>query len=322
MTVIHECLAIFVSVLLACSITSAQEPDAGAREADQPLRRPVVFSYNYPWGSDTNPNHGWTDPWFMDFARVRLSTANMVDHVNVAKFQAHWRTPARRILARTSCGGEDWSAERLVDSWHKALSAEGIDGMAVDEFVGSQATAERMQTWSLAIKEIRRRHPKKVLAFWTDNGLGMIRKFGNAHQPLLVALRDYADYVMPEIYYRESSVPDFQTRDDPFPLFRQKVEEWEQAAPGITHKVLMGLGTVQNADWGYDNRDDVDYGDFLAKQIEVCATDPVLKRTAGLALYAPGYLKPATLTRVDNAIIEFYHIRDEDRAGGNIELRH
>ena len=98
--------------------------------------------------------------------------------------------------------------------------------MAADELIGSQATPERMRTWIEAITEIRRRHPSKVLAFWTDNGLGMVGKFGDTHQSLLVALRDHADYVMPEIYYRESSVPDFETRDDPFPLFRKKVEEW------------------------------------------------------------------------------------------------
>jgi len=292
------------------SMKSVGESYDMRHQADEPLRRPVVFSYNYPWGSDRNPNAGWTDPWFMDFEKVRLSAANLVDHIDVAKFRAHWRTPARRILARTGCGGEDWSVEQLVTSWDKALRAPGIDGMAMDEFVSSAVTSERMRMWISAIKEIRRLHPRKVLAFWTDNGLGMLRKFGNAHQPLLVALRDYADYVMPEIYYRESAVPDFQTRDDPFPSFRQKVEEWEAAAPGITSKVLMGLGTVQNVDWGYDDRDDVDYAEFLATQIQVCATDPILKRMAGIALYAPGYLTPATLTRVNEAIIRFYHIQN------------
>jgi hypothetical protein len=181
----------------------------------------------------------------------------------------------------------------------------------MDEFIGSRTTPQRMEQWIAAIKEIRRRHPKKVLAFWTDNGLGMVKKFGQAHRPLLLTLRDHADFVMPEIYYRESSAPDFQTSEAPFPRFRIKVEEWESAAPGITPKILMGLGTVQNADWAYDNRDDIDYGDFLVKQIEVCATDPVLKKTAGLALYAPGYLKPKTLTRVNNAIIKFYRLNQD-----------
>jgi hypothetical protein len=282
------------------------QADASDPPSLRSVPHPVVFSYNYPWGSDTSPNSRWTDPWFMDFSRVRLSTANMVDHVDVAKFGRDWRTPGRRILARTRCGAKDASVGQIVAQWDEALERDGIDGMAVDEFIGSRVTPERMKVWIEAIGEIRRRHPDKVLAFWSDNGLGMVDKFGDAHRPLLIALRDEADFVIPEIYYRESTAPDFATQNRPFALFRKKVEEWERAAPGITPKILMGLGTVQNVDWGYDNRDEIDYGEFLAKQVETCATDPVLKRMAGIALYAPGYLKPETLSRVNRAIIEHY----------------
>ena len=271
----------------ACSMAAGR-----AQEPDHPLRRPVILSYNYPWGSDENPNEAWTDPWFMDFERVRLSTANMVDHIPVERFREHWRTPDRRILARTRAGGEETTAEELIVEWDEALGAEGIDGMACDELIGEHATRERIEVWIAALEEIRRRHADAVLAFWTDSGVGRVSMFGDAHKPLLTALRDYADFVMPEIYYRESVVPDFAGLDDPFPAFREKVEEWEAAAPGITPKILMGLGTVQNAEWAYDDVEDVDYGEFLARQVEVCATDPVLKQMAGLALYAPGYLRP------------------------------
>jgi len=286
---------------------------AAAQQADRPLRRPVVFSYNYPWGSDVSPNEAWTDPWFMDFDRVRLSTGNMVDHIPVEAFVEHWRAPDRRILARTRAGGEDTTVEELVAEWDAALSAEGIDGMACDELIGEYATAERIAVWIPALWEIRRRHPDKILAFWTDSGLGRVRTHGAAHDALLVALRNHADFVMPEIYYRESTAPDFADSDDPFPLFREKVEEWEAAAPGITPKTLMGLRTVQNVDWGYDDVAEIDYGEFLAKQVEVCATDPVLREMAGLALYAPGYLKPATLTTVNDAIIEHYGLEQPSR---------
>jgi len=281
---------------------------AALKPGDLPLRRPVIFSYNHPWGSDRNPNDGWTDPWFMDFSRVRLSSANMVDRVDPQAYSA-WRTPDRRILARTSQRAEPWQDDKagdLIRAWDAALSAEGIDGFAMDEFIGSEATPELIEVWVTAIREIRRRHPDKVLAFWTDSGLGRISLFGRAHQPLLEAMRDCADFVMPEIYYTEREEPGFLTVPTPFRMFREKVEEWEAQAPGITPKILMGLGTVQNADWGYDNLPEVDYGEFLAKQVEVCATDPVLRQMAGLALYAPGYLRPETLSRLDQAIIQHY----------------
>ena len=288
-----------IAAALIASVCSAQQ-------ADQPLRRPVIFSYNHPWGSDKNPNSGWTDPWFMDFDRVRLSTANMVDHIPVETYRTLWRGLDRRILARTRQGAVDVTVDTLVSEWDAALSADGIDGMAVDELIGKNITPEFMEVWIEALTEIRKRHPNAVIAVWSDSGFGRARTYGDDHAPLLQALRDHADFAMPEIYYRESTASDFATSDNPFSVFREKVDEWEKQAPGITPKILMGLGTVQTADWGYDDRDDIDYGDFLAKQIEVCATDPVLKQMGGVALYAPGYLRPAVLTRVNDAIIKHY----------------
>lgn len=285
-------------------------PVGVAQAGDQPLRRPVIFSYNHPWGSDKNPNLGWTDPWFLNFHKVRLSTANMVDDVD-PKVYAVWRTPGRRILARVRCTAKPWKdhkADDLIRAWDQALNRKGIDGFDMDEFVGGHVTPELITVWVTALKEIRRRHPHKILAFWTDRSLGQVSRFGHAHQRLLEALRDYADFVMPEMYYREKDAPDFKTNPAAFSAFRKKVEEWEAQAPGITPKILIGLGAVQNVDWGYDDVPGVDYGAFLAKQVEVCATDPVLKKTAGLAIYAPGYLKPDTLTKLNDAIIKYYGI--------------
>lgn len=281
---------------------------ATLKPGDKPLRQPVIFSYNHPWGSEKNPNDGWTDPWFMDFTKVRLSTANMVDHVDL-KAYATWRTPERRILARVSHWALPWQDDKandLIKAWDEALKDEGIDGFAMDEFIGKEIPAELVPVYVTAIKEIRRRHPDKILAFWTESGLGRLSLFGELHKPLLEALRDNADFVMPEIYYTEKAAPDFKTTARPFPVFREKVDEWEAQAPGITPKILMGLGTVQTADWGYDNLPEVDYGEFLAKQVEVCATDPVLKQMGGLALYAPGYLEPEVLSKVNDAILKFY----------------
>jgi hypothetical protein len=300
-------------LLLMLCLPTASGLWAQARPArpDTPLRRPVIFSYSHPWGSDKNPNEGWTDPWFMDFTRVRLSTANLVDNAD-PKAYAAWRTPDRRILARVSTWAAPWQDDKandLIKAWDAALSQDGIDGLAMDEFIGKDVTPELTEVWVTALKEVRRRHPDKVLAFWTDSGLGRLSMFGKAHQRLLEALRDYADFAMPEIYYQEKSAPDFRTNPAPFAVFREKVDEWEAQAPGITPKILMGLGTVQNADWGYDNLPEVDYGEFLARQVEVCATDPVLRRMAGLALYAPGYLRPDTLTRVNDAIIKYYGLQ-------------
>ena len=301
----------------AVVMRTAPPGSATLKPGDVPMRRPVVFSYNHPWGSSNLATEGWNDPWFMDFDRVRLSTANMVDHVSPQAY-APWRTPDRRILARVRQWAYPWrddKANDLIRHWDEALSQEGIDGFAMDEFISTDVTPELMEVWVTAITEIRRRHPDKILAFWTAS-VGRRELHGEDHKPLVQALRDHSDFIMPEIYYKSSTQTDFATADAPFALFREMVEDWEAQAPGSAPKVLIGLGTVQNVDWAYDDLPEVvDYGEFLGKQVEVCATDPVLRQTAGLALYAPGYLRPETLGRVNAAIIEFYGLPEEAPVG-------
>ncbi len=271
--------------------------------APQGLQRPHVFSYSYPWGSDTNPNSGYTDPDFMDFGAVRLSSANMVDNVDVDAFVDGWKTDANAILARTGAATAGQDAQALADTWGAAIDADRFNGMSLDELVGADVDAAGVALYAEAFALLREARPNALIHVWTDSGLGRRSLHGDLHAPLLQAFVDAGVYVSPELYYRESAQPDFATADAPFALFTEMVTDWEAQAPGITPLILIGLGTVQNVEGGYDDVESIDYGDFLVAQIELCATDPVLSETAGLALYAPGYLYPDTLTRVDDAIL-------------------
>ena len=268
----------------------------------------VVFSYNHPWGSDQDPNKGWTDPWFMDFSHIRLDTATIVDKVNPADY-SEWKQSGRKVLARVHEPTPKSDSSSIIKYWDGILSLPGIDGLALDEFTIANATASSMKTWIEAIRTIRTLHPSSILYFWCS---GITQA---SHKALLETLRDFADYIAPEIYYKESQAPDFASAADPFPRFRETVSKIERLAPGIKEKIIIGLGCTQTGSHIFDDKKNIDYGEFLQKQVEVCATDPKLDSIAGIAIYAPGYLLPSTLTVLNDAIKTYFGPRLKDYSG-------
>jgi hypothetical protein len=117
----------------------------------------------------------------------------------------------------------------------------------------------------------------------------------------LQAARDLCDYVIPEIYYKESSARSFPNFF--FPRFREVVDWLEKFAPGITKKTLIGIGVHEKL---YNDVPGIDYGDFLEAQIRAIRTDPLLKTLPGLALWAPNHAGAETLQRLDRVIKKYY----------------
>ena len=264
------------------------------------LEKPVVFSYGPPWGSYINPNQGYTDPDYLNFEKVGLSVANLVDMVNPQKY-SRWRDRGHLILSRKYMKKKALASEEIVGDWKASLSKDGIDGIAFDEFTPQNASPERIRIYAEAIRQIRLLFPDKILLFWCAH-------LGDKQGELIRCLNANADFVAIEIYYKETDSPNFLTAGRPFPKFEDAVERYESISPGITPKILIGLGTVQNSNWAYDDSGEIDYGDFLVKQVETCARIKVLAQTAGLAIYCPGYLLPSTLKRLNEAIRKEFNI--------------
>jgi hypothetical protein len=269
------------------------------------LKKPAVFSYGPPWGSYINPNQGYTDPNYMNFDKVGLSVANLVDMVNPQKF-APWQDNGHCILSRQHLLKGAVSSDEIVAKWKVSLDKKGIDGLAFDEFSPQSATNENIQLYTKAIKQIRQLYPDKILLFWCTN-------LTTKHVELVRCLNEYADFIAIEIYYKATDSPTFLVEPKPFPRFTELVGRYESMSPGIISKILIGLGTVQNSNWAYDNSDSVDYSEFLVKQVETCARNSLLARTAGLAIYMPGYLFPSTLEKLNEAIRKEYHIDEQEK---------
>ncbi len=195
------------------------------------------------------------------------------------------------------------TADELVERWSNAMDEPGIDGIAVDEFhshdeffnIWMQSFDETLfETWTAALMRIRERYPDKLIMVWMWG-------WGEHSKPILESIRDYADFFIPEIYYSEKDAEGFPNFG--FPRFRESVDHFESLAPGISQKILIGLGCHEGL---YDTDPSIGYGDFIEAQITTIVNDPVLKKLPGLAIYKPLALSPENLKRLNELIRRYY----------------
>jgi hypothetical protein len=238
----------------------------------------------------------------------------------------HWKQPGRTVLATGYIVENPYAdplvfldtADSIVAKWHEALSLEGLDGIIVDEFspyygggpdVTQILTDARLKAWTGAIGQAHLGSPSSVLAFYINGYDAAKNKWDNyaaAERELLAAMVQYADYILPEIYYYSES--DAGSGSDPFPRFRETIDRWESwFGQAILDKTVIAL-YADNAAQGY--------GQFLHRQIDLCRTDPVLRLVKGIAIYAVSKLSLAEVATVNNALHSF---SDVETASGRVE---
>ncbi|MBN1295081.1 MAG: hypothetical protein JXB48_24820 [Candidatus Latescibacteria bacterium] len=267
------------------------------------LKPPAFFSYAWPIGPDTVRDFTSIDMQsitVIDIGPDSLSYPPSVRKSYPDEIYELWHNRGKKLVRR--CYDRPFGENRkkvdtftvndLIERWSYSMEEPGVDGIAIDEFI--RDTHAFVSVWVEALRIIRAKYPDKLIFCWIA-GKGL-----NAKE-LHLAIRDYADYCMPEIYYRESAAKGFPDFD--FPRFREAVDILEQNAPGLTSKILLGLGVHEKL---FDDVPDIDYGDFIEAQIRCISNDPVLQKLPGLAFYAPMALSQKNIGRLDELIFEYY----------------
>ena len=210
------------------------------------------------------------------------------------KLVRHWKDQGIVVLRRvhTQEVRLDETIQRYLDvdemiyRWSDAMKEPLVDGIVIDEF--DTGRDEQTKIWITALKKIRSLYPDKYIFCWV---LHQLRS-----PALLTALRDNSNFIIPEIFYKESKTTDFKKNG--FPLYRNTVEMMDKIAPGIAGKILLGIGMFESLD------DDVhiDFKEFVAYQIMDIAQNGMLKTTAGIALMAPCHASKDEIMYWDNTI--------------------
>lgn len=276
----------------------------GAVSVETELTPPVIFSYGWPISGSKD----------RDYYQLDMTTPNVVEigpnatSYPPARTRGHdrelldyWHARGKRLVRRCyvtkfNDDGEKvgyCDAEELLTRWSAAMDEYGIDGIAIDEFIKSRP--DLVTEWVAALKTLRGRYPDKLIFCWVAGE-------GIASQPLLEAIRDYADFCMPEVYYSETQAEGFPEFE--FTRFRKAVDLIESKAPGIARKTLIGLGAHQRL---WDKDPEIDYKQFLEAQVKTIAEDDLLRKLPGIAVYAPYALDSATISHLDKVLKTYYY---------------
>lgn len=274
---------------------------------------PVIFSFDWP----TSAEHSTGDYYHIDLdaasiieigPRKSSYPPTKMDNFD-PEIAEYWHKRGKRIVRRCYAVRFDengkktgfCTTEELIRKWSDALDEPGIDGIAVDEFHSHDEFVTTwmksfnqvlFETWAEALKTVRQRYPDKLIMVWMWG-------WGEHSQPILETINKYADYFMPEVYYPEKDAEGFP--DFHFPRFREAIDHFEKLVPGISKKILMGVGCHEGL---YDNDPDIDYGDFIEAQITAIASDPVLSKLPGVAIYKPAALSPKNIKRLNSSLKE------------------
>jgi hypothetical protein len=267
------------------------------------LTPPVIVSYGWPISGSGERDYyqlDMTTPNVIEIGPNATSYPPAANRTYDKELLDYWHARGKRLVRRCYVTKFDedgekegyCDAEELLTRWSAAMDEYGIDGIAIDEFIKSRP--DLVSVWAAALRTLRERYPDKVILCWVAGE-------GIASQPLLEAVRDYADFCMPEVYYSETQAEGFPEFE--FTRFRKAVDMIESKAPGIARKTLIGLGAHQRL---WDKDPEIDYKQFLAAQLKTIAEDEVLRKLPGIAIYAPYALDTATISYLDKAVQRYY----------------
>jgi hypothetical protein len=266
---------------------------------------PVFFSYAWPVGPESR----------RDFLSIDMEVINAIDigpdsvsyAASIRKSYDRevfdlWHRKGKVLIRRCydrKFGPDGKKVEvspvrELLDMWSHALDDPGVDGIAIDEFIKDDP--ERIAIWSEALENIRKKYPDKLIFCWIA-GKGL----NSAAAPLHRAIRDFSDYCMPEIYYRESAAKGFP--DFAFIRFDEALRKLEESAPGIAAKIIPGIGVHETL---FNDDPEIDYMEFVEAQIRYIVRNPLLAKLPGLAFYAPMKLSQNNILRLNSIIRSYY----------------
>ncbi|MHB9030726.1 MAG: hypothetical protein ACYC9O_18315 [Candidatus Latescibacterota bacterium] len=273
---------------------------------------PVFFSYAWPIGPESP----------RDFLSIDMEVINAIDigpdslsyaasirkSYDRAVFDL-WHRQGKVLIRRCydrKFGPDGKKVEvtpvgELLEMWSHALDEPGVDGIAVDEFIKDDP--ERIAIWTGALERIRKKYPDKLIFCWIA-GKGL----NPAAAPLHRAIRDFSDYCLPEIYYRESAAKGFP--DFAFTRFDEALNKLEENAPGIAAKIILGIGVHETL---FNDDPAVDYMEFVEAQIRYIVRNPALATLPGLAFYSPMKLSQENIRRLNGMILTYY--RDKISGG-------
>jgi hypothetical protein len=208
--------------------------------------------------------------------------------------------------------------DQLFNSWIDVIGLPGADGIIVDELV---ASPDYYPYWISAIRRVRAAYPTKLQAVWLGGGDWSLEggtDYAAKTSDFINELHSHTDYVIPELYLAQQDV--IRRSTDSISLdfsgLSHVIERWcaKFGSNHILQRCVIGIGALQDhgftamrdssgklvsrtlndaPDMSYSAENPqlkLNYGQFLAKQIDYCANHRLLSKALGVAIWSPNYI--------------------------------
>jgi len=268
----------------------------------------VMYGYTDPadvrYGGFWPTREQWEAGWKPVLERFNIITGRTRDAEMVKKLRTQGKLFAYHVL--NTIDEKHQTADDFVAEWSKPFEdtlggqlAGGFDAISIDELHSYPDGSKESETTIAALRELRRRYPHKRIIAWSVWKValgGSTGYYGNRYvkdklfDRQLQAAAECCDLLILECYQREGN-PQFN-------LFTEMARNVQARMPGLLSKTVFGLGISQSKEHNYDDRDDVDFGEFLERQFKLLRSDATLSQTPGVAFWAFYRAKPETVQKL------------------------
>lgn len=279
---------------------------------------PYRLMYGYKDYADFKPKGVWPDEaqwnqrWSEVFQHFNIITGRTADAGIVTRLRSEGKVFAYHLSNNRDAKHK--TTEDFVNEWCKPFEETlggqlpgGFDAISVDELHGDTDGSADSEITIRAIREVRRRYPRKLIITWAPTVVGLSgspgingRKYakGKILDNQFKAVAECCDLIMLECYQRESSKH--------LDWFGEIAKNLQTRAPALLPKMIFGLCISQLDNLQMDDKPDVDFGDHIEKQLKMLRDDPLLKQTNGVAFYAFYRAKPELIPTVNRLVDQYY----------------
>jgi hypothetical protein len=303
------CALVLVLTLVASSVAADTRPK---------LVPPYRLMYGYKDLAGFKPQPFWSDAkecdrlWNEVFDHFNIVTGKTTDAAVVKRLRERGIIFAYSVSNNRNATHK--TTEDFVREWSKPLEDTlggklpgGFDAISIDELHGDSDGGADSEITINAVREVRHRYPNKIIVTWAPmivalagspekNGMRYAKGKVCDNQFRMVA--ECCDLMMIECYQKETA----QHLD----WFAEAAKNLDTRAPGLTHKTVFGLCISQREDLNMDDRPEVNFAQHVEKQFMLLKTEPLVKETPGVAIYAFYRAKPEFIPTV-NALVEKYY---------------
>lgn len=309
-----------ITLVLAifCLSLPAHAQDVGARPK---LTPPYRLIYGYKDLAGFKPQPFWSDAkecerlWNEVFDRFNIITGKTTDAAVVKRLRE--RGIAFVYSVSNNRNANHKTTEDFVREWSKPLEDTlggqlpgGFDGISIDELHGDTDGSADSEITINAVREVRRHFPNKLILTWAPmavvlagspekNGLRYAKGKVCDNQFRMVV--ECCDLMMIECYQKESA--------NHMDWFAESAKNLNARAPGLLNKSVFGLCVSQREDLNMDDKPGVDFAQHVEKQFQLLGTEPYLRQTSGVAIYAFYRAKPEFIPTVNRLVEKYYGAR-------------